>query len=120
MDFLKIERPLAPPTQCIVCSTHSCTEGFVDTGREIPGYGGVPGSLGGRVYVCGWCVASAAKTFGFVDPIVHQDVLTENAGHVETIEKLTGELEQERDKQLVSITDLQKIVNGRKLAKAAG
>lgn len=118
-DFLRIERPLAPPTQCIACSTHSCPEGFIDTGREIPGYGGLTAGVGGRIYLCGWCVSAAAKLIGFVDGAIAKAMSDELAGCNTVIEQLNAELEQERDKKLVSLVELEGVISNRKLAKAA-
>lgn len=117
-DFLKVERPYAPPTQCLICHTHSCPEGFVDTTVEIAGYG-VGGGNAGRVYLCGWCVASAAKLYGFVDPGQHEKLRQDYGRLLSTVDQLEGELGQERDRVLVSIADLRK--HGVKIpAKAAG
>lgn len=109
-DFNKIERPLARPTACVICHTHGCPDGFIDTGQELPMYG--------RVYICGWCIASAAKMQGFADGVVHEKLRADFANLLVTVDGLEGELDAERDKKLVSVTDLEKVISARKLAKA--
>lgn len=79
-DCTRVDSPAAPPTHCVWCNTHSDRQGFIDTGREIPGYG--------RIYICVTsCGNSVARAIGWASP-------EKQAATEETVSELRAELAQ--------------------------
>jgi hypothetical protein len=73
----------------------------------------------GRLYVCvEVCLPFFANLAGYLAPDQAEELRERVAVAAETEVQLRADLEKANDKQLVSLADLERVIHGRKLAKA--
>jgi hypothetical protein len=104
-----VAEPVLFPSRCGICSRHRGA--MIDTMIDDPG--------AGRLYVCvEVCLPFFANLAGYLAPDQAEELRERVAVAAETEVQLRADLEKANDKQLVSLADLERVIHGRKLAKA--
>lgn len=118
-DFQLVSAPVFSPTRCCACGSSACKSGFVDLLVEDASLGydektaqpiddpNVRIPTIGHLYLCGMCIAQAAKVADFVPAAMVKDAFDALDAK---IDRLESELAAERDSKVVALADVRKLL----------